>query len=510
MKLLVGNCIDVLRRGAADRVDAIVTDPPYGLEFMGKEWDRPWVRADGVGGLEGFGAVEMPDGAARLPRPSYTGSMNPTCRNCGGLRRGTDSKRGQRPCRCGTPEFPNVAAIRGRAFQAWCESWAVEAYRVLKPGGHLLAFGGTRTYHRLTCALEDAGFEIRDCLAWLYGTGFPKSLDVSKAIDKAAGAEREVVGTGKRSQIRETGLEDRPWMEEARASVGGKGMAEFNRTAPATPDAVRWQGWGTALKPAFEPIVLARKPLSERTVAANVQRWGTGALNVDGCRIGTEPHDTGRDGETSADRRYADRGSTNIAATPGPRGGAVEGRWPANVILDEEAAALLDEQSGERTTNPGTYRRSKASAHQDRTSYTVDPEAGSVTSLGDTGGASRFFYTAKASRKERNAGLENFEASPSAERHHFDGLPDKRMGHVQARNPAANDHPTVKPIALMRWLVRMVTPPGGLVVDPFVGSGTTGIAALLEGFDFVGIDQDPHYIDIARARIEHATLQEAS
>jgi len=533
-----GDCIEVLADLDEASVDAVVTDPPYSLSFMGRDWDT--------------------HGSAT-------------------------------------------------AYQDWCREWAREALRVLKPGGHLLAFGGTRTSHRLVCGLEDAGFEIRDTIDWLYASGFPKSLDVSKAIDKAAGAEREVVGVRPDADKLSFGGKhegwDRPWMRDDEALERSRSL-----TAPATPDAERWQGWGTALKPAWEsitiatkpgagtdtigsclsrlyvsiaalssassqndsdaaasdgalstadapantsegssgptdtspsasatatslsivsswlntwvaiyeatststtatessqiidsatlrsclsritpadiiqaatrgygstplvdgadnlfaaglanlkltqsrsalasaiaaaptwqgaeaarrfspahePIVVARKPLVG-TVAVNVLEHGTGALNIDGCRVGPgHENGTGRDGEDSSALRYTEHGATNFAATPGPRGGSESGRWPANVILDEAAAAMLDEQTGELTSgarSTGIYGGiGTGEIYGD----------GGPTSLpaieANTGGASRFFYTAKASPTER----------------------------------AGSKHPTVKPLALMRWLVRLVTPP---------------------------------------------------
>lgn len=341
----------------------------------------------------------------------------------------------------------------GVAYDA--ELWA-EALRVLKPGGHLLAFGGTRTWHRLAVAIEDAGFEIRDSIAWMYGSGFPKSLDVSKAIDKAAGAEREVIGVTNRcigpSQTGHNGI----------GTFEEKNWATSNQlTTPATPAAQQWHGWGTALKPAHEPIVVARKPLTG-TVAANVLEHGTGALNVDGCRIvGVVPSvpqpvfgvanggifgmGVGRNGEMSS---------------------APSGRWPANVILDEDQAEVLDRQSGV-TKSPAPYvQRSEvvgiygAEAHHDRPS----------THHGDSGGASRFFYVAKA---------------PARERPKVDGIA----------------HPTVKPLTLMRWLCRLVTPPGGVILEPFAGSGTTIEAALHEGFNVVAIEREADYLPLIDARL---------
>ena len=336
-------------------VDSIVTDPPYGLSFMGKKWD-----------------YDVPSS----------------------------------------------------------EIWA-ECLRVLKPGGHLLAFAGTRTQHRMAVRIEDAGFEIRDMIAWVYGSGFPKSLDVSKAIDKAAGAEREVIGDkmrpdGKtvlsaRSAIDPAGEGwDRPWRHDpARTEAQGK------LTAPATDAALQWQGWGTALKPALEPITVARKPLVG-TVAANVLEHGTGALNIDGCRVPGQKPDT---------TRGASRKASSMVGTLGAQGRIVDdglGRWPANLIHDgAEPADLLGE-------------------------------------------AARFFYCAKASKADRGA---------------------------------ENIHPTVKPTELMRYLCRLVTPPGGVVLDPFMGSGSTGKAAMGEGFRFVGCEMSPEYMAIAKVRIQRALEQ---
>lgn len=330
------------------------------------------------------------------------------------------------------------------------EVWR-QALRVLKPGGHLLAFSGSRTYHRMTCAIEDAGFEIRDQIMWVYGSGFPKSLDVSKAIDKAAGAEREVLGI------------DQAWVKRTGMSAG-EGTATFTTstfgsasgpnagkiTAPATDAARRWQGWGTALKPAHEPICVARKPL-DGTVAANVLKHGTGAINVDGCRIGG--------GDVRRIKGDSGRGnSQSIGAFAGFEGyDTTKGRWPANFIHDgsEEATAGLGE-------------------------------------------AARFFYTAKAGREDREEGCEEFDQRPRPTLGNgIGGQPD------QQRANNRNIHPTVKPTELMRYLVRMVTPPGGTVLDPFTGSGSTGRAAMLEGARFIGCELSPEYAEIARARIRY-------
>ena len=461
-----GDCIETMNAMPPESVDAIVTDPPYGLGFMGKKWDG-------------------------LP-PSL--------------------------------------------------EWAEACYRVLKPGGHIAAFGGTRTWHRLAVAIEDAGFEMRDSLAWLYGSGFPKSMNVGKAIDKARedSSEWRAIGKALRSSREAAGyrtrrafapliLDGHKNLESAAANLsnwenglsfptwerwqslkeilslpddmdaevwrlnsrkgtpsenwdkreitghheagnpigvyefkhgGGKGRtANERRDIPATPDAERWQGWGTALKPAFEPIVLARKPLAEKTVARNVLAYGTGAINVDACRIA---------GESTRRTNTAEMGyhGGNLASTY--QTGSDAGRWPANVLLDHHAAAWVDEQSGVSVS-----KRAERGAGKGATATYGEWGTLDDTTRGhdDQGGASRFFYTAKA---------------PKRERPNVDGV----------------QHPTVKPLAIMRWLIRLVTPPGGVVLDPFAGSGTTIEAALIEGFDPVGIEMEADYLPLIQHRID--------
>ena len=336
----------------------------------------------------------------------------------------------------------------GLAFDP--DFWASVA-RVLKPGGHLLAFGGTRTYHRMTCAIEDAGFEIRDCIMWVYGSGFPKSLDVSKAIDKAAGAEREVVGVNPngRTTARASEAWARPWN-------GDEDAGAMKLTAPATDAARQWQGWGTALKPAYEPIVVARKPLGSGTVAANVLEWGTGGLNVDGCRVNPGEHVPGGGGGERSGRSCGILGAPTAGNLSEPH---TAGRWPANFCHDgsEEVVALFPKESG------GGFATRIYGGGKGFTGST-----GEEVGFGDSGSAARFFYTAKASQSDRGKG---------------------------------NNHPTVKPLDLMRYLVRLVTPKGGLVLDPFLGSGTTGKAASLEGFRFIGIEREPAYFEIAKGRV---------
>jgi DNA modification methylase len=744
-----GDCVAEMAKMPEASVDAVVCDPPYGLEFMNKEWDR-----------------------------------------LGGPHWGRNDRRWSERPKGGSDPFDNHRprfGVSPSQMQHWHEAWAREALRVLKPGGHLLAFGGTRTYHRLACAIEDAGFEIRDCLSWMYGSGFPKSLDVSKAIDKRGGnphiaveiaaairSAREARGMSVRDADQRFcgGTTNWSWFEGRPTGVRPPTSATFERivnewpelrplravveqaereilganpnhrnvshrtsedvmgqaiggehvTAPATPEAQQWQGWGTALKPSHEPVILARKPATDRdilaeigsyldtlegwlaqvadqitrtgeaddssdqtdtspsasmvetglsiamswrscwgelwtdantsttstesstttvlktlwsllsattlesiiqgqtpsggltsnvravgdlfvaavlssratrvlsaegtatastptnspaedaesfrpahepivmarkplagTVAGNVLEHGTGALNVDGCRIGT-------DDNTARHTLHSMRGGNFENHQPSERiesGGNGLGRWPANVVLShhedceqvgtrrvktgtaqepdgkpmersiygktgtlgrnegyagaggmEEIQAwrcvescpvrLLDEQSG---SLPGGTPRTK---EHGKTGSGVTFVAGREhNGFGDQGGtASRFYYVAKASSAERNAGLEGFEEGqhkPYAGG--MAGLSDCRMDRQQERKPRRNSHPTVKPIALMRWLVRLVTPPGGVCLDPFAGSGTTGIAARLEGMQFIGIEREEEYVRIAEARI---------
>lgn len=470
--LIPGDCRDALAHLSDNSIDAVVTDPPYGLS---KEPDmaevlRHWLAGDDY---------------------EHTG-----------------------------------AGFMGKTWDSFVPGptvWA-EVHRVLKPGGHCLVFAGTRTFDMMALALRLAGFEIRDTLSWLYGQGFPKSLDVSKAIDKAAGAEREVVG-------RNPNFRDPDTNADHHQRWNGATMTGAV-TAPATPEAEQWEGWGTALKPAWEPIIVARKPFPG-TVAANVLEHGTGALNIDGCRIGTgdalvRPAVARRDNAV-----YGGGLGVGVQSEPA-------GRWPANVLLGHHEdcvqvgerkvrtgtavnrhghdpalrgydggrgtnprpdqshgdadgtetvpawecaegcpVRLLDEQVGSLTSGAPAVRRESGADRSGNTGAAFGAEsrpAGSqMVGYGDTGGASRFFYQAKAAKRERQFGM------PEGER---------------------NSHPTIKPWAVMEWLVRLVTPPGGVVLDPFCGSGTTGIAAMREGFHFVGCERDEDYVArIARPRL---------
>ena len=433
-----GGALDVLRAMPDESVHSIVTDPPYGLSNTDPrhvtETITRWVSGD------------------REYVPSGRGFM-------------------------------------GKEWDAFVPPVAVwdECLRVLKPGGHLLAFAGSRTHDLMGLSIRLAGFEMRDSLAWLYGSGFPKSHNVSLSIDKAQGhANRgRAIPTASSYQASDT--------EQKNKLTSHK----VDAYSAKTPEAAQWDGWGTALKPAFEPIVLARKPLAEKTVARNVLAHGTGAINVDACRIATDEQISAHHGTANPRVAMGDGWGEGYqvgeAATTPPN---TAGRWPANVLLDQHAAAWVDEQSGfsvskraERGASGGILRLDGC--------HTVDElralaEAGEKTPTGrdarktlaryvasedgpgghtDPGGASRFFYTAKA---------------PKRERPNVDGV----------------QHPTVKPLAIMRWLIRLVTPPGGVVLDPFAGSGTTIEAALIEGFNPIGIEMEADYLPLIQHRID--------
>jgi site-specific DNA-methyltransferase (adenine-specific) len=360
---------------------------------------------------------------------------------------------------------------------------------VLKPGGHLLAFGGSRTWHRIAVAVEDAGFQIRDSVAWLYGSGFPKSLDVSKAIDKASGFEGEVIG----SELVDVGMQGGHMHTGRERSIVERSIVERSIVAQ------KWHGWGTALKPAFEPVIVARKPLVG-TVAANVLEYGTGALNIDGTRIATSDNLAGGSfgGIFSASRN-------EDGSLPKAIGSGDKGRWPSNVVLDEFTAGLVDEQSGMSVSRSANMKAGLVEGIGSRNLSQKANDYESERGHNDSGGASRFFYVAKASKRDRNEGLDALEeqivnaATPPGSL----GSNSPRAG--AGRNGATkNFHPTVKPTDLMRQLVRLVTPPGGVVLDPFTGSGSTGKAAILEGFEFIGCELTEEYLPIIEGRLNHA------
>jgi len=425
--LRLGDCLETLRAMPDASVDSVITDPPYGL---GKEPD---------------------------PREV--------------LRAWLDGE-----------EFkPGGAGFMGKSWDAFVPSplvWA-ECLRVLKPGGHLVAFAGSRTYDWIVMGVRLAGFEVRDQLIWMYGSGFPKSMDVSKAIDKAAGIWRGRAGAVKPETI-------------GQAAKG----TEYERTSkglPATDAARTWEGYGTALKPAHEPIVLARKPLAG-TVAANVLEHGTGAINVDACRVGTADDLNG--GAYGADPHAVVSASHGARTNGAGKYTQPSGRWPANILHDgsPEVLAVFPETTG------GALRTGHKQGSGSFGRVGGDVIAG--TYGGDSGSAARFFYCAKASRAERELGLADFapETVGDGRKKSIDNA--YQRGKTERRNV----HPTVKPVAVMRWLVRLVTPPGGTILDPYTGSGTTGVAAALEdgGFDFIGCELSPEYVALARARIAHA------
>ena len=414
--LMLGNCLDRLKDLDDNSVDSIVTDPPYGIDFMGKKWDY---------------------------------------------------------------DVPST------------EIWE-QALRVLKPGGYLLAFAGTRTQHRMAVRIEDAGFEIRDMIAWVYGSGFPKSHNISKAIDKMAGAEREVISekktnSGGMAHISKTNAEH-GFRPNAYTGNSDDKTAQnvIQVTAPTTDEAKQWEGWGTALKPALEPITVARKPLEEKTVAANVLKYGTGAINIDESRIATN-HDVEPDARLCGNGSYKTGGmavnvygkfaGTEITSSE-------QGRFPANLIHDgsEEVTELFPHtKSGKLTHNQ--QKNGGFAAKTENPIYGRGSQTGGTNEYeSNEGSAARFFYVPKTTKKDRNDGAEN------------------------------NNHPTVKPTDLMRYLVTMVTPVGGTTLDPFMGSGSTGRGAKLGGFNFIGIELDPDYLEIAKARIdaikEESTLEE--
>jgi len=527
-KIYCEDCLETLKRIPDNFVDSIITDPPYGIGFMGKEWDnfKP-------------SFIEKKT-ADHLPIDHKLQSGRSASMHAG---------------------LYDLSITGLKKYQAWCYDWAKECLRVLKPGGHLLAFGGTRTYHRMACAIENAGFEIRDQIQWIYGSGFPKSLDISKAIDKMNGESGRLLKFVK--WMRTTGLKqkeineiidksdvgshylrlDQPaiptaelwaklrshikieiptWIDdlveriEAERKIIGKNKTnltvyqnigrnnisgDIDITIPKTPEAQQWEGWGTALKPANEPICMARKPLSEKTVAENVLKWGTGGINIDECRIVTNDKLNGgaTTGSVSAsegwDRPWRHneeyiKAKSNRAKKQVVKGELL-GRWPANVIHDGSEEVLREFSN----TTSGNLRKGQVKA----ISLFNGGNYESMERDGDSGSAARFFYCAKASKAERNAGCEGMELKDPV---YGKNMSSSDKGTISgSKLPNRNNHPTVKPIALMRYLCRLVTPPKGIVYDPFAGSGTTGIAAGLEDFNFIGSEISPEYVRIAEKRV---------
>jgi DNA modification methylase len=483
MKIINGNSLEVLKRATENSIDAVVTDPPYGLSFMGKKWDY---------------------------------------------------------------DVPST------------ELWE-QVFRVLKPGGHLLSFAGSRTYHRMAVNIEDAGFEIRDQIMWVYGSGFPKSHNIGKSVDKLGGNTlgKDVAEMIKQKRLEkgystiklaeiggfygktnhggtvsnwETGngsitpeqfnklieilqLEDEPIIASkrellkvengsARPGFSGDRFGEveskdFEYTKGSSP----YEGWGTALKPAHEPIVVARKPLSEKTIAKNVLEWGTGGINIDGCRVEADDIDKlNKEWDRDWNNDWLKQRDSQEPNYPGwkPRTGEknnVTGRFPANFIHDgsDEVVGLFpDGRSSGKYNNQSQPKDNMYGMSANRADQQYD----------DSGSASRFFYCAKASKKDRNEGCEDLEKKAGGS--NAKGYTEDVARGLDRNRPVANFHPTVKPTALMQYLVRLVTPKGGTVLDPFMGSGSTGKACKLEGFDFIGIELDEEYCKIAQARIDNA------
>ena len=486
-----GNCLDELKNLPDNSVDAIVTDPPYGLG-----------NAD----------------------PDYILSA---------LKMWIDGDR---------EHIPAGKGFMGKQWDAFVPPPAVwdECFRVLKPGGHILVFAGTRTQDLMGLSVRMAGFEIRDSISWIYGSGFPKSLDISKALDKMAGAEREVLGRNPNSRENAT-------KENTLYESGTVGKTDFI-TAPATDDAKKWKGWGTALKPALEPIIVGRKPLSEKNVASNVLKWGTGGINIDDSRIGRAENDV-----SVADSRTATFGTQETISGGDGSGGWEQnsgGRFPSNLIFThgedcvevgvvEESYAInkteewtgfgqkerpdyesseqkvstvlyecvdgcpvkeLDEQTGKTKSGEPRSDKGTGGIWSKGNGVPVGPQ------YGDEGGASRFFYQAKASKKDRNEGLDGLMEKGKVYNGTSEDSAGKAPGSVEDKfstKPQTNFHPTVKPTSLMEYLVALVCPEGGTVLDPFTGSGSTGKAAIRKGMKFIGIEMTDEYLPIIKGRLEH-------
>lgn len=500
-----GDCLEVLRGLEDNSVDSIVTDPPYGLSNTD------------------------PEHVVEAISKWATGERDFT---------------------------PAGKGFMGKAWDAFVPPPAVwdECFRVLKPGGHMLVFAGSRTQDLMGLSVRMAGFEIRDGIAWIYGSGFPKSMDISKAIDKAAGAERKVVGIKKGIGV---DAEDNQFGGINRGAVGIKQVnIDIPVTIPTTEYAKKFDGWGTALKPALEPIIVARKPVSEKTVAANVLKWGVGGINIDGTRVGNE----------EVVINTFDNGAKPFGDAVGEpyTGRKSVGRWPANVMFTHAEDCVEVGTAVEIISNHNAPQGTFAGGEPDRGSDTSEyrdyevataifecvdgcpvkevnrqsgisksragkmavPDIrsgkygseygaredidGTVRGFDDAGGASRFFYTAKANKKDRNEGLEHLEeVSVGSYDGNIDTEGTRKLGADPAKpnKPGHNFHPTVKPTSLMRELVRLVTPKGGVVLDPFTGSGSTGKAAILERFQFVGIELTSEYLPIIEGRLNHAAKQ---
>lgn len=422
-----GDNMHVMMQLEPEQFHAVVTDPPYGLEFMGKEWDAPWKQNGSVDARQRRAdELDNPIKAKYLRHQTTYGLSNP------------------------------------KAFQQWFFDRAVMMHRVVKPGAHLLSFGGTRMWHRMACAVEDAGWEIRDTVMWVYGSGFPKSHDVSKGIDKLMGVDRKTLTREEYIATKGEFGANPSCVNTSRIDDGT--VYNFGQTGnltssnPMTDAAKQWDGWGTALKPAHEPIILARRSLVG-TVVENVLEHNCGGLNVGECRVGDR-------GEVQITGAKTTSNTYGVIDVPGGKE-LPPGRWPANIIHDgsDEVTRLFPQSQSTRTevtSTPGSVYGMGAGLPSHTGTYGFD----------DSGSAARFFYSAKADDTDRLHG-------------HGD-----------------TTHPTCKPLDLMRYLVRLVCPRGGVLLDPFMGSGSTGCAAIAEGMHFVGIEQSREYADLAVERLK--------
>lgn len=412
-RVICGDCIDEMQKFPAACIDTIITDPPYGLGFMGKEWDKP--------GMEQRTAVQI-------------NSILPA---------GGEAAHKWEPL----------------VYQKWSVQWAKECLRVARPGTFMLIFGGTRTFHRLACAIEDAGWQIRDCMMWLYGSGFPKSHNIGKAIDKLRGFERKTVGV---KQHAKKDFKNNLYAQDP-ANANNKKIFGYGKEE-LTKGNSEWEGYGTTLKPAWEPIIVAMKPL-DGTFAQNAEKHSVAGLWIDGGRIEGKPWKTHDATGLAKNKFFTDSETSVIHKEPHS-----QGRWPANLILDEEAGKMLDEQSGFQKGGNSIRKNNKNPYGSYRTWSVSKTPAQDTVGYTDSGGASRFFYCAKASKKERGKD---------------------------------NNHPTVKPLALMEYLCKLTkTPTGGIVLDPFGGSGTTALACIKTGRKYVLIEKEQEYVEIARQRIK--------
>lgn len=491
--LIHGDCLKEMTKLKPNSIDTIITDPPYGIGFMGKEWD-----------------TFKPENVAKEKKRDT-------------LSHKRRELRGDRPRPSAAMAAARYDFSRNAEFQTWFTVWGKEALRVLKPGGTLLIFGGTRTYHRIACAIEDAGLVLKDCIMWLFGSGFPKATDISQMLDKDECRKqlekkfnrkptkkefkkewegfRKKIGKGKRHNSKE---------------FGGEKYGEYKGgvsdiTAPTTSQAKLWNGWKShGLKPAYEPIIVAMKP-NDGSCAENALKHGVAGLNIDGGRIGidikNEP-DTGDSYYLKRGKKYPNKGSAKIMGQKSERVDITmsQGRFPANIILDEEAAEMLDEQSGARPAGNFPKRRGKTAFFGLSEAENRSPFVGNI---GDMGGASRFFYVAKASKAERNMGCgeRNMGCGELNFIRHADRKKVDGVGGDNPRNRTntskQNFHPTVKPLKLMEYLCRLTkTPSGGIVLDPFMGSGTTGMACKITKRKFIGIEKEKEYYEIARKRIQ--------